>query len=248
MSAMLAEFHLGLVALSYVLSTLGALTGLLVSRNIPAGDGGTHYGWLSLSAVVLGLFAVWSMHFVGMVAYQPGIAITYDTAITVQSLLPPVVAFGVGLWVAYTWRRSMLALIVAGAGMGLGIAGMHYLGMEGMRMAADMHMAHGPMVASVIIGMVASTAALYFIRDTSGLLRYLSAPVMGLAVCALHYTGMYGVTLTPTDAPVEYFEGAVTGPQMVMIIIGSVTALTMMSLGLAWWTEERRVQGLMRTG
>ncbi|QIT54573.1 hypothetical protein HC341_04665 [Aquisalimonas sp. 2447] len=248
MSEMLSEFHLGLVALSYGLSMLGALTGLLVSRNIPTEAGGIRIGWLLLSAVVLGFFAVWSMHFVGMVAYQPGIAITYDTLITVLSVVPPVIAFAVGLWVAYTWAQSKIALGIAGAGMGLGIAGMHYLGMAGMRMAADMHMAQGPLVASVMIGMVASAAALYFIRDTRGALRYLSAPIMGLAVCALHYTGMYGVTLAPNEATVRYFEGAVTGPQMVMLIIASATALTVVSLGLAWWADERRTQALIRTG
>lgn len=248
MSEMLSEFHLGLVALSFVLSMLGALTGLLVSRNIPTASGGIHFGWLLLSSVVLGFFAVWSMHFVGMVAYQPGIAITYDIAITAQSVVPPVIAFAIGLWVAYTWLQSKIALMVAGAGMGLGIAGMHYLGMAGMRMAADMQMAQGPLVASVIIGMVASTAALYFIRDTKSVSRYLSAPIMGLAVCALHYTGMYGVTLIPTDAPVEYFAGAVTGPQMVMLIVASATVLTVGSLGLAWWADERRTQALLRAG
>lgn len=233
------DFNLGMVLLSYVIATFGALTGLLTSRNIPLGGRGIHYGWLMLSAFMLGTYAIWSMHFVGMLAYEPGMPITYDLNLTLLSLVFPIAMMAGGLWAAYRWRRSLIALAVAGVIMGFGIAAMHYTGMMAMRVQADMTHATGPVVASVVIGVVASFAALYIVRETRGALRYAGAPVMGVAVCALHYTGMAGMALEPNNAQVNYFDSAVTSPQMLFLIAVSMTTAIMLSVYLFWWQEER---------
>ncbi len=233
------EFHLGLVVLSYVIATFGSLTGLLTSRNIPRGGRRIHYGWLLLSAFMLGTYAIWSMHFVGMLAYDPGTPITYDTQLTALSLLLPIVMMAGGLWAAYRWRRSLVALAVAAVIMGCGIAAMHYTGMAAMRVQADMHHATGPVVTSVIIGVVASFAALYIVREFKGVLRYACAPVMGLAVCSLHYTGMVGLVLEPREMDINYFDGAVTSPQMLFLIAVSMTSAVVLSVYLYWWQEDR---------
>ena len=239
MSSFVAEFNLWLVLASYAIATFGSLSGLLTSRNIPGPDGKINYTWLTISAIMLGAIAVWCMHFVGMLAYQPGIPITYDTQITLLSLVLPIVMMAGGLWAAYRWKRSLVALAVAAVIMGFGIAAMHYTGMMAMRVAADMTHEPGPVVASVIIGVVASFAALYIVREFSGVIRYACAPIMGLAVCALHYTGMYGFNLIPVERDINYFQGAVTSQQMLFIIVIATTVGILASTQLVWWREER---------
>lgn len=209
-----ADYNLGLVGLSYAISVLGAATGLLVAQNIRSATGKIAYGWLLVAALLFGGCAIWAMHFIGMLAYTPGIPITYDTALTALSLVVPVVFTGFGLFVVYRWLGNVPAWLAAGVIMGLGVASMHYTGMAAMRLQADMSHDHTLFVASIVIAIVASTAALWLAVNLQGLLRYASALVMGVAVCGMHYTGMAAMELTPNAQEVDYFTGALTQPLM----------------------------------
>ena len=68
MTNTLADYSIPLVILSYLVSVLGAYTGLLMSGYIRGAAGRIHGGWLVLSAVIFGGCAIWSMHFIGMLA------------------------------------------------------------------------------------------------------------------------------------------------------------------------------------
>jgi len=69
---------------------------------------------------------------------------------------------------------------------------MHYMGMWAMRMPDTMHWNVGLVLLSVIIAIVAGTAALWAaLRLHGGTLVLLGASlVMGVAVSGMHYTGM----------------------------------------------------------
>jgi diguanylate cyclase (GGDEF)-like protein len=95
--------------------------------------------------------------------------------------------------------------ITAGATlMGIGISAMHYTGMHAMRMSPPIEYSPPLFVASVIIAIVASFAALWMAfklrHKRSGLAvlaRLGSAVVMGLAITGMHYTGMAAAEFAP---------------------------------------------------
>lgn len=207
----LSNYDISLVILSYLVSVFGALVGLYVAEYIRDRDGHIQYGWLALSATLIGGCAIWAMHFTGMLAYRPGIPVTYDVQITLLSAVLPVAFTALGLYMAFRWERSILAWLAGGLALGLAVAAMHYLGMSAMRFAGQMQHDHSLVVLSVAIAIGAATAALLIVVRARGFLRMFSPLVMGLAVCGMHYTGMLAMTLVVNPdarAGVDYFTGA----------------------------------------
>lgn len=213
MQNFMASHDLALVALSYAISVVGALISLFLADFIVERNGRINFGWLSLAAVVFGGCAIWAMHFTGMLAFRMEGPVTYDTSTTLLSLGLPILLSGIGLFVAYRWRESVMAWLAAGLAFGLGVAAMHYVGMSAMRM--PMGMQHDNLVTAVSIGIaiVAATAALRIIVHWRGAARLFSPLLMGLAVCGMHYTAMTGMSFTPAENPaatIDYFQGAWT--------------------------------------
>jgi NO-binding membrane sensor protein with MHYT domain len=93
-------------------------------------------------------------------------------------------------------------ILVAGFALGMGVVVMHYLGMYGMRFGGVFRWDMGLVALSVAIAVVAATAALWLsFRSVSVLVRFAAALVMGVAVCAMHYTGVAAADIicTTTD-------------------------------------------------
>ncbi len=210
MTNTLADYNVWLIALSLVVSATGAFAALTVSRYAAEVDGTIHNTWLLLASLVLSSAAIWGMHFVGMLSYDPGVAISYDIAWTLVSLIAPLPLTLVGLLVALRWPRRTPAWLGGGAVMGLGILSMHFTGMAGLRIAAQID--HEPMLmaAAAAIAIVASMIALRFATYPRGTGRALGALTIAAGVSGMHYTAMAAMSLRPTGAEVDYFSGAFT--------------------------------------
>jgi len=236
----IADYNLWLVLLSYLVSVVGALTGLFVSQYVHANDGRLPLRWLALAAMLIGGCAVWAMHFLGMLAYDPGVPLAYDTVVTLISFIIPILFAFFGLYCVFRWPHSLGALVGAGVITGLGVASMHYTGMAAIRIAA--HLTYDPWIVagSILVAIAAASAALYIVVHARGSMRYLSSLVMGVAVCGMHYTGMAALSLEPADIDVEYFEGAITGHDMALAVTLAVIAACVIgaTLGFSRLLEE----------
>ncbi|GGA44767.1 putative bifunctional diguanylate cyclase/phosphodiesterase [Dyella nitratireducens] len=193
-----------LVAVSLVVATLASYTALdLASRISMLKRPANRHAWLAGGAAAMGV-GIWSMHFVGMLAFSLPIPLGYDPAITGYSLL---IAIFVSWFALYVITRAQLGLreiAVGGVLMGLGIAGMHYTGMAALRMQPGLHYDPSLFTASIAIAVVASTAALWIARALSDMRqryvttkRAVAAFVMGVAITGMHYTGMAAADFMP---------------------------------------------------
>src|SRR3954463_7934967 len=155
-----------------------------------AAPGRARRSWLVAAAVAMG-GGIWSMHFVGMLAFSlPGIAVSYDPLRTLLSLVIPIAVAAAAF--AVVGRRPR-ALLASGLAMGLAISAMHYTGMGAMRMAASIAYDPGRVVISIVIAVGASVVALWLaVRNTSAVQRLFAALVMGLAISGMHYAAMAG--------------------------------------------------------
>ena len=153
--------------------------------------------WLiSLAALCLGGVAIWSMHFIGMMAWDmEDMDMNYNGWLTGFSLVVGVGVVYIGLAYMTTGQYSYAKLIGSGILVGLGVVAMHYSGMLSMQIQADAHWDWLLVIASVIIAVVAATAALWLAVHVQHYWQMaLSALIMGIAVCGMHYTGMAAVT------------------------------------------------------
>ncbi len=204
--------------LAYLFSFLGCLLGLKATaraRMIPVG--GRRARWLVLAAWAIGGTGIWVMHFVAMVGYSiTGSQVRFDLNITLASWIAAIIVVGFGLFiVGYTTRPTFPKIVVAGLFMGVGVAAMHYTGMAAMRMDGTAVWDMRLIVASVVIAVVASTVALWFtvsVRKTGAVVG--AAAIMGVAVCAMHYTGMAALQVHLNAIPRD-----VTGFQAVAFLV-----------------------------
>jgi diguanylate cyclase (GGDEF)-like protein len=199
---MTASYDFGLVALSLVVAILASYTALDLAARITASSGIAARLWLLGGAFSMGI-GIWSMHFVGMLAFSLPIPMAYDVAITLHSL---VIAVVVSWFALSTVTRSSLSrrrLLVGGVLMGLGISAMHYTGMAAMDMFPPIRYDPVLFTASVMIAIAASHAALWIafnLRSNERWMMYAkggSAVVMGLAITGMHYTGMAAAQFAP---------------------------------------------------
>ena len=186
-----------LVGLSFLVSVFGSYTGLQLVRAVRSADPSSKKTWILAAAIALGGGAIWTMHFIGMLAFDMGVPVSYDPVKTLMSLLIAVVVVGAGIVVVSSNDRSVNRLIGGGVIMGLGVAGMHYSGMAAMNSVATMTYDPVFFSASIIIALVAATAALWLAFNLEGNTQLIGAAfVMGIAVCGMHYTGMYGMIMS----------------------------------------------------
>lgn len=185
-----------LVALSIAIAVFAAYAALDLAARVRASAGWVRAAWLGTAAVAMG-GGIWAMHFVAMLAFtMPGMAVAYDTGLTLLSAATAIVVTGAGFAIIAGgggWPR------LAGAGllMGLGVASMHYMGMAAMRMGG--RVAYDPrwVAASVLIAIGAATAALWLASRNRGMgERIAAALAMGAAIAGMHYAGMAGATFT----------------------------------------------------
>ena len=192
------EFAYGWVtpALAYGVSVLGSLLGLVCASR--AREGRTparRAGWLTLAAISIGGTGIWLMHFLGMLGFAVnGTDVRYTIGLTVLSAVLAIVVVGVGLAILGTGEPRVYRVSLGGLFTGLGVAGMHYTGMAAMRVRGTVGYDPVLVVLSIVVAVVAATAALWFTivaRDSLAIAG--AALIMGVAVNGMHYIGMYAL-------------------------------------------------------
>jgi NO-binding membrane sensor protein with MHYT domain len=199
------HFSAGLstLALAYIVSVVGSLIGLAcMARARAEPRRPAKIRWTVFGALAIGGIAIWLMHFIAMLGFDiPGAAVRYSTPVTALSAVVAVAVVGFGLSLVTLVRFTKMRLLVAGALAGLGVAGMHYLGMSALRFRGELTYDPTLVVASGLIAVVAATAAFWFtLVVKTAVSRAAAGLIMGVAVTGMHYTGMAAVRvrLDPT--------------------------------------------------
>ena len=259
------NFTYGLLnpALAYAMSCVGGYLGLRCVTLARAYTGMARARWLGLAAVAIGAVGIWAMHFIAMLGFSvPGEPILYDVPQTVGSMLLAVAVVGTGLFIVgfgdaeggERWAR----LVAGGVIIGVGVAAMHYMGMAAMSMPGIMSY-DSPLVAvSVVIAIVAGTAALWigtWVRGSAATVG--AALVMGVAVCGMHYTGMAALRVHGGSMPsiavravsgVTVVSGATAASFLipVLLVISLATFLLTLAISISPSEDEVRADSELR--
>jgi diguanylate cyclase (GGDEF)-like protein len=228
---MLGTYNYGLVVISVLVAILASYTALDLATRISASRGRAARAWLIGGAFSMGS-GIWSMHFLGMLAFSLPVPLGYDLPITLLSMVIAVVVSGFALHVVSQDSLSRRKLAIGGVIMGLGICSMHYTGMAAME--THPHPTYDPLLfaASVAIAIAAALAALWIaftLRGESEWTRYAklgSAIIMGFAITGMHYTGMAAAHFAPDTICVSgplvdnsWMAGTLTGTTLVILLV-----------------------------
>ncbi|QDG75972.1 MHYT domain-containing protein [Labrenzia sp. PHM005] len=213
-----------LVALSLVMAFQGSFVGLSLAVQVGSAQDPRRRHLLAGAALTLAL-AIWSMHFVGILAAKFQVTIDYLVLPTLLSFLVCVLVVGIAVFAASNKRLTPLRLGLSAFVMGAGICTMHYLGMYALH--TSLHMAHDPayVLASFLIAFNAAGLALWLLFSAGRRPPIVvSAVVMGLAISAMHYTAMTGLTFDPAQSAASLTAPSL-GPGALAILVSCVAFL-----------------------
>jgi PAS domain S-box-containing protein len=194
------DFHL--VILSVFIAMLSAYAALDLAGRVTTARGRTRLVWLCGGAIAMGI-GIWAMHYIGMDAFHLPVEVKYDWPTVLLSLFAAILASGVALFTVSGPTMNRARLIAGSTIMGCGIAAMHYIGMEAMRLPAMCVYSPGLVAVSVVLAIAISFVALrltFALREHQAswsLRKAGSGLVMGLAIPIMHYAGMAAADFMP---------------------------------------------------
>src|SRR5258706_3242499 len=205
---LMGSYNYALVALSVFIAIFASYAALDIAGRVTAAVGSTRAVWLLGGAGAMGT-GIWSMHYIGMLAFVLPVPVAYHWPTVLLSLLAAIFASVVALAVVSRQKMGAFRALAGSVLMGAGIASMHYIGMAAMRLPAVCQFSSFLVVLSVVFAVLISLAALWitfhFRDEKKGVDRekVAGAVVLGAAIPVMHYTGMAAVSFTPSGMPME---------------------------------------------
>ena len=186
--------------------------------------------WTFISGLTLGV-GIWSMHFIGMLAWVPPFPLFYSLAPTLLSVLAAVAAswLAMDLTVRYKAGAPQRNLVLGAALVGAGICGMHYLGMSALHFTEPVQWSIPGVLLSYVIAFFASLGAMSMLShggERLGIARQFGASlIIGVAICGMHYTAMMAMSV-PMDAVSVGTAHTFSGIQLAHFGVGNALLLT----------------------
>src|SRR6201993_317424 len=240
---LIGSYNYALVALSVLIAMFASYAALDLAGRVTAAGGWTRAIWLLGGAGAMGT-GIWSMHYIGMLAFVLPLPVAYHWPTVLLSLLAAILASIVALDLVSRQKMSAPRAFTGSVLMGAGIASMHYIGMAAMRLPAVCQFNSSLVVLSVVFAVLISLAALWIsfhFRDEKtgiGREKLVGAVVMGAAIPVMHYTGMAAASFTPSSTPVNLSHAV----SISALGTAAIVAVTFLVLGLALltsWVDRR---------
>lgn len=249
-----------LVLVAYLVACAASFATLdMAERVAHAEEPGSQRLWRWIGATCLA-GGIWAMHFISMLAFQAPIDIQYDLPVTLFSLVIALLASWLAMHTLSTPQPSLLQYLKTAIVIGLGIAGMHYVGMAAIESAATAYYDPTLFISSIMIAIGASFAALWvagYLREGSGLhiqmLKYLAALILGAGILSMHFTGMAALQLVLPEgelpslaAQTSHLQLGLTVALITLLILGSAISAALADKKLQNKEHDlRRVNALL---
>ncbi|RIX51470.1 EAL domain-containing protein [Paenibacillus nanensis] len=189
------NYDIALVVFSYLVAVVASYTVLDLVGRISTSVGRFRWLWLLFGAAGMAM-GVWSMHFIGMLAFSLHVPVAYDLITVVESYIAILAGSFLSLIVVGRERLEVRHLLGGGLLLAAGIVAMHYWGMEAMQI----NISYDPyyVALSVVIAIGAAITAFWLSfyfrkgKDSGKMWKKLASGfIMGAAVVGMHYTGMF---------------------------------------------------------
>src|SRR5882762_3082127 len=240
---LIGSYNYALVALSVLIAMFASYAALDLAGRVTAAGGWTRAVWLLCGAGAMGT-GIWSMHYIGMLAFILPIPVAYHWPTVLLSLFAAILASVIALYEVSRQEMGASRALAGSVLMGAGIASMHYIGMAAMRLQAICQFNSFLVALSVVFAVLISLAALWitfhFRAQKAGIGRekLAGAVVMGAAVPVMHYTGMAAASFTTSDTPADLSQAV----SISTLGTAGIAAVTFVVLGLALltsWVDRR---------
>src|SRR6201993_3649977 len=236
---LICSHNYALVALSVLFALFASYAALDLAGRVTAAGGWIRAVWLLGGAGAMGT-GIWSMHYIGMLAFILPIPVAYHWPTVLLSLFAAILASVIALYMVSRQKMGVARAVAGSALMGAGIASMHYIGMAAMRLPAICQFNSVLVILSVVFAVLISLAALWIafhFRDEKrgiGGEKLAGAAVMGAGISVMHYTGMAAASFMPSGMPPDLSHAV----SISALGIAGIVAVTFIVLGLALLTSS----------
>lgn len=202
---MFGSYDHGFVALSVVIAVFASYVALDLAQRLRSAKGITRTLCLTSGAMAMGI-GIWSMNYVGMLAFHLPVRVRYDWVPVSSSLFAAIYLCFLALSSVSRKKMTTVRVLRGSVFMGAAIGSIHYGGMAAMRLPARCQYSLAIVTISLLLPIVISFGAFWLaFRErvetrSAELWTSLSAGVMGAAITVMHYTGMAAVSFTSSTS------------------------------------------------
>jgi PAS domain S-box-containing protein len=236
------SYNAGLVALSIAIAIVASYAAFNLGERVLASGGQRRWAWLASGATAMG-FAIWSMHYVGMLAFVLPVPVLYHVPTVLVSLVAAFAGAAIALYIVSKKTMRRVDTAIAGVCLGGAIVSMHYIGMAAMRSAAMHHYRLSLVVLSVVVAVTFSSVAVWVAfrfsrshQEFTGT-KLSAASLMGVGIASMHYTAMAAAYFTPGYAPSLHYTVEVS--TLGAFGIGTTTLLLLSTTLITVWFDRR---------
>jgi diguanylate cyclase (GGDEF)-like protein len=223
------QHDLRLVALAAAVCAVSAFAAVNLLHHVLRYEDALRTVWLGVASLATGA-GIWATHFTAMLAFNPGVHVGYNAVLTVASLAVAVGMTGLGFLTAICLAYP-LARALGGAIVGLGVALMHYMGMDAFEVSARIQWNHALVFASLALGVLLGAAALEIgLRRLTRSAVACGSVLLAGSICGLHFTAMAAATVIP--GPAAAIPANAIQPHWLAVLV-SLAALAILLLALA---------------
>jgi len=239
---LVSQYNQILVVISFVVAILAAYTALNMAGRVAGSQGIAARIWLAGGGVAMGI-GIWAMHFIGMLAMDLAMSMSYDVAITALSMAIAIGSSMFALWLVSGEQLRLRRLLPGAFVMGTGIVAMHYTGMAALEVSPGIVWDKTWVALSVVIALVASLVALWltfrlrYEAAQVALMRLGAALTMGIAIAGMHYAGMKAAQFPVTT---HMHHHGINGSWLAVLV--SVVALSILAITLLVSMLDARLQ------
>ena len=238
-AVMTGSYDYSEVARSVLIAIAASYAALDLAGRVTAARGWARSAWLTGGAIAMGI-GIWAMHFKGMLAFRLPVQVSYYWPTVLLSLLVAILASVFALYVVSRQKLGLARALTGSLVMGSGIAGMHYIGIAAMRLPAITRFSPFLETLSILLAILFSLIALLMAFDLREETKWTSrrmlgsATVMGVAISAMHYTGMAAASFLPSAVPPNLAHAVSISP----LGNNGIAIVTLLVLGAAILTSS----------
>lgn len=177
---------------------------------------------LFISATFVMGLGIWSMHFIGLMAFKLNNAVDYETAWTVVSILPALLAATATNYVLTRKNNNIAGLIVSAILIGGGIGAMHYAGVSSIKLNGFAAFHLNRFVFSIVVAILLAYFALWFantVRIVNRRQKILFSLIMGMVIFGMHYSAMLSTYFIKNSALVTAYKKA-DNESLLLVVTG----------------------------
>jgi diguanylate cyclase (GGDEF)-like protein/PAS domain S-box-containing protein len=229
-----------LILAAAVVCAIGCLATMLLFSRAQAFQADQRAHWVTAAAFASGT-GIWATHFIAMLAYDGGMPVSYDPSLTVLSVVVAILSSWIAIAIAFK-GQSAFSFATGGLLMALGIAAMHFTGMQALEAPATLSYSRGGTLSAVAVSAVFGMLSFLAYYRLRGGWRIVVAPLLlVLSICSLHFISMSSLTLVPD--PTRMIAGlAIDRSILAAIVTAASMALILTALGAVF--VDRRLTDL----